>query len=52
MKNIEIISKFLREMEYIHSNIIINNCRICKKVYRQEFPSNICRSCTDKINVF
>jgi len=52
MENKEIIESWEKEIRYLTSNIVLNNCKICKKVYRQIFTSNVCNNCEKQMNVF
>jgi len=45
MEESEIMTEFLKEVEFCKKNIVINDCRICHKVFRQITPLNICEDC-------
>ena len=52
MENQEIVESFKKEMDTLQKNIVINNCDICKKLYRQKSTFNVCNKCNEMSNVF
>ncbi len=50
--NREIVESFNKEIDYLRNNIVINECDICHKLYRQKWTSNICNDCEKIVNVF
>lgn len=52
MNDAQIARQWMKEVHFCRDNIVINNCIICKGLYRQYWPSDICSDCDRMSRVF
>ena len=52
METSEIVRDFLEEMKIYRNNVVINDCDICGRLFRQKDPIGICSECKKMTEVF
>jgi len=52
MNDEEILREWTKEVIFCRDNVVINNCKICKKLFRQKSPDLFCEKCKVLCQVF
>lgn len=47
MRTRDIVEKWNAEMKKYKDNIVYNDCDICKKIFIQKWPYEVCDECKD-----
>ena len=52
MDDREVAISWIKECEVYKNNIVYNNCPVCKKIFIQKWPHQMCPECGEMQNVF